>query len=170
MTMNQKNLTSDERMLQAFRVIRERLDAGAPSVPLEVLRQRLEGELLGDARRVAATLAADFGLVTHAGGLPMTLAGSDLVAGISLQAETGAILWTELDDLVVEEEVIAGDGLFHTFQPDLGSVTTFPLAFFIRYADGLMTSEVAFMAVSATVTTTLSQGAAPSRERLASLL
>lgn len=168
--VDEMSLISNRRVLQAFRLIGERLDSGAPSLPLDLLRERLVGELLGDAQRVAATLASDFVLVTHAGGPATTLAGSDMVDGISRQAAAGAILWTELDDLVVEEDVVAGDGLFHTLPPDSGYVTTLPFAFFIRYANRMMASEVAFLDVSATVTTPLSGGAAPSRERLAFLL
>jgi hypothetical protein len=161
---------NDEQVLQAFRVIGERLDAGAPPVPLRILRERLAGELLGDGQRVAATLAPEFALVMHTGGPPTTLGGRDMVDGISRQGDAGVMLWTEFDDLVVEIDAVAGDGLLHTLHPDPGSIITIPFAFFIRCAGGLMTSEVAFMNVSAAVTRSLTPGDKPSIDRLRPLL
>ena len=43
---------------------------------------------------------------------------------------SGVRLWTELDDLVADLDVSAGDGLLHTFHPDPGYVTPLPFAFF----------------------------------------
>jgi hypothetical protein len=165
-----ENLLSGVRVLQAFQVIDGRIEEGARLAPLSSLRERLAGELFGDAERVAATLASDFVLVTHTGGPPTTLAGRDMVAGIGRQGEAGAMLWTELDDLVVEPHVVGGSGLLHTFRPDPASVTSFPFAFFIHFMGGLMTSEVAFMEVSTAVTTPLAAGARPSLEGFESLV
>jgi hypothetical protein len=168
--MSDEDQLSDERVLQAFRVIEEHLVRGAPAPPLRTLRERLAGELLGDDRRVAATLAPDFALVTHTGGTATTVAGRDMVDGIGRQGNAGVMLWIGLDDLVVDSDVAAGDGLLHTFRTDPCSLTTFPIAFFIRYADGLMASEVAFMDVSAAVTTPIPAGTKPSVDRLRLLL
>jgi hypothetical protein len=163
-------MLSDEHVLQAFRVIGDRLDGGEPAPPLLTLRERLAGELLGDGQRVAATLAPAFSLVTHTGGPPSTIAGRVMVDGISRQGNAGVMLWAELDDLLVETEVAAGDGLLHTFHPEPGSITSYPFAFFIHYAGDLMESEVAFLDASAAVTTSLPHGARPSVEHLRSLL
>jgi hypothetical protein len=161
----------DDHVLQTFQMITERLANNAPALPLHTLRERLAGELLGDDQRVAATLAPAFTLVTHTGGATSTISGRDMVDGIRRQGEAGVMLWVQLDDLVVGTDVVAGDGLIHTFRPDTSALTTFPLGFFIRYAiDGLMTSEVVFMDLSATVTTSLPNGTAPSIERLRVLL
>jgi hypothetical protein len=164
------DILSEARVLQAFRLIAERVEVANPSAPLVALRERLVGELLGDAQRVAATLAPDFVLEIHAGGPATTLAGHDVVAGIDRQGEAGVMLWTELNDLMVEPLAVGGSGHLHTFRPDPGSVTSFPFAFFIHYADGLMTSEVAFMEVSAGVNTQLAAGAMPHIEGLESVL
>jgi hypothetical protein len=164
------DILSEARVLQAFRLIAERVEAGAPSAPLVALSERLAGELLGDAQRVAATLAPDFVLEAHTGGPTTTLAAKDMVAGIGRQGEAGVMLWTELDDLMVEPRVVGGSGLLHTFRPDPGSVTSFPFAFFIHYADRLMTSEVAFMEVSAGVNIQLAVSAMPNVKGLESLL
>jgi hypothetical protein len=162
---------NDYQVLQAFQVIGERLAGGAPAAPLHTLRERLAGELLGDAPRVAATLAPTFTVVTHTGRPASTVSGRDMVEGIKRQGETGVMLWVQLADLVADSNVVAGDGLLHTFRSDASTVTSFPLAFFIRYAvGGLMASEVAYMDVAATVTTSLPKETAPSIERLRSLL
>jgi hypothetical protein len=164
-------LFHDDQMLQAFRMIAERLAGDAPAAPLHTLRERLAGELLGDDQRVAATLDPAFTLVTHTGGPSSTTSGPDMVDGIKRQGEIGVMLWVSLDDLVVDADVVAGDGLLHTFRTDTSSLTTFPLAFFIRFTvDGLMASEAAFMDVAAAVTTSLPNVATPSFERLRSLL
>jgi hypothetical protein len=160
-----------DQMLQAFRMIGARLSGDARAAPLHALRERLAGELLGDHQRVAATLAPAFTLVTHTGGPSSTTSGRGMVDGIKRQGENGVMLWVSLDDLVVDADVVAGDGLLHTFRTDTSSLTTFPLAFFIRFAvDGLMASEVAFMDVAAAVTSALPNEATPSVEHLRSLL
>ena len=167
--MSEDALMSTDRMLQAFRVIDDRCGDAATAGSLLALRERLAGELLGDDVRVAATLAPDFALVTHTGGPATTIAGRDMVDGIRRQGNAGVVIWTELDDLVAAPDVVAGHGLLHTFSPDPRAVATCPLAFFIRYAEGFMTSEVAFMDVSAATTTSLPNGTTPSIERLQSI-
>jgi len=163
-------LAGDEQVLQAFRVIDERLAAGGPRQVLDLLRGRLIGELLGDSRRVAAALTRDFSLVTHAGGSTTTLAGRDMVHGITRQGDAGVMLWTELDHLVADSSTVGGDGLLHTYQPDPGSVTSLPFAFFIRYAEGLMASEAVYLDVAATVTTPVPEGSRPSVDRIRGFL
>jgi hypothetical protein len=163
-------LFHDDQMLQAFRMIAGRLEGDTPAAPLRTLRERLAGELLGDEQRVAATLDPAFTLVTHTGGPSSTTSGPDMVDGIKRQGEIGVMLWVSLDELVVDTDVVAGEGLLHTFHTDTSFLTTFPLAFFIRFTvDGLMASEVAFMDVAAAVTTAL-PNVTPSFERLRSLL
>lgn len=163
-------LFHDDQMLQAFRMIAGRLEGDTPAAPLRTLRERLAGELLGDEQRVAATLDPAFTLVTHTGGPSSTTSGPDMVDGIKRQGEIGVMLWVSLDHLVVNTDVVAGEGLLHTFHTDTSFLTTFPLAFFIRFTiDGLMASEVAFMDVAAAVTTAL-PNVTPSLERLRSLL
>jgi hypothetical protein len=143
----------------------------APARPLLTLRERLAGELLGDDQRVAATLAPAFTLVTHTGGTTSTISGRDMVDGIRRQGQTGVMLWVQLDDLAVGSDVVAGNGLLHTFRPDTSALTTLPLAFFIRYAgDGLMTSEVIFMDLSASSTTPIPSDTAPSIGHFRTLL
>jgi hypothetical protein len=159
----------DERVLQAFEVIDERLRCGGPSATLLPLRERLVGELLGDGPRVATTLNADFVLTTHTGGPPGTLGGRDMVEGIVRQGDIGVALWCEFDDLVTDIEAVAAHGTLHTFRPDPGSVVAVPMAMFLRYADGLMASEVVFLDMAAAVTTPLPDGG-PSLERVRSRL
>ena len=164
--MGEDALLSPRRMLQAFRVIDDRCGGSAQTTSLDALRERLAGELLGDELRVAATLDPDFALVTHTGGPARTIAGRDMVDGIRRQGEAGVMIWTELDDLVSEPDMVAGHGLLHTLSPEPCAVTTFPLAFFIRYSEGLMASEVAFMDVAAAIATSLPKGTTPSIELL----
>lgn len=157
-------------VLQAFRLIDERLVQGPSDLTVRSLRRRLLGELLGDADLVSSTLAPDFVLTMHAGDQAATTSASSMIAGIRRQGEAGVSIWMTLDDLVVELDVIAGNGLLHTFSAGAGKLSTLPLAFFIRFAGDRMTSEVAYMHATAARFSSPPEGAMPSVERLRSLL
>jgi hypothetical protein len=163
-------------VLQAFRLIDARLVATDAPASLRLLRDRLSGELLGDAERVERTLSPAFQLVTHAPGGVTTTDRATLLAGVRRQgrAEGAIMTWIHLEHLLVDGAVIAGQGLLHTLvtapiaaqlgfadvePPDLG-LTTIPLAFFIRFA-GLMDTEVLYLDTGETSRSVVSGYAGP---------
>ncbi|WP_406813413.1 hypothetical protein [Mycobacterium sp. M23085] len=153
-------------MLRAIRGIDA--DRGGPLIA--VLRKRLVGELLGDANAVAATLDPAFELVMHTSGTTVTLPGSAVVHSVGMQAASGVLMWTEFDDLVAHDNVIAAHGRLHSLLASDGTVTTTPIAIFLRFSGDRMTSEVAFMGEG--TTETIDRDALPAldalREQLAS--
>lgn len=156
----------EDRIVEAFDRVSERRHGG-PLV--EVLRQRLLAELFGDGAGVAATLAPGFELLMHAGGASTTLA-ADVVAGsVSTQGAAGVLLWTAFDELVVGPAVIAGSGTMCTVRIDNKTLTTTPVAVFLRFDDLLTSSEVAFLGGVST-TTSITADQVPSVERLRSRL
>jgi hypothetical protein len=129
-----------------------------------VLRERLLGELFGDADAVAATLDPDFELVMHTGGTTMTLPGTAVVRGVGIQAASGVLMWTEFDDLIDDKDVVAGHGRLCTLLASEHGLTTAPIAIFIRFSGDRMTAEVAFM--GAATTEIVDPDALPSPEAL----
>lgn len=169
-------LTTDN-VLQAFRLVDLRLAEPTAPPTLGVLRERLAGELLGDASRVERTLGPGFQLVTHAPAGVTTTDRDALLASISRQGRAqGAVMnWIRLDDLLADGAVLAGQGTLHTLVSgplaaqqgfrdiapgDLG-LTTIPLAFFIRFAAGLMVSEELYLDTAAAGRSVVSGSAAP---------
>jgi hypothetical protein len=172
-------------VLQAFHLIDRRLAAAPAPDALRLLRQRLGGELIGDADRVAATLAPAFTLVTHAGGTVTTTDRAALVETVRRQGRShGAVMtWIQLADLLVDRDAIAGHGVVRTLLaatmtgpgwPDLDPadrcLTTIPLAFFIRFAAGLMVSEEIYLDAGASERAVLRQGSGPDPLHCARLL
>lgn len=165
-------------VLQAFRLIDRRLVEKPALGSLRLLRDRLAGELIGDADRVGRALDPTFTLNTHAGGGITTNDRTALVETVRRQgqAQGGAMTWLRLDDLVVDGNVIAGQGTLRTsltgtlaarqgwghVNPTDRCITTIPLAFFIRLAD-LMVSEVLYLDVANTSRTVLGDGPDPHR-------
>lgn len=150
----------ETRVLHAFRGI----DGGRGGPLIAALRERLLGELFGDADAVAATLDPDFELVMHTGGTTMTLPGSAVVRGVGIQAASGVLMWTEFDDLIADNDVVAGHGRLCTLLASEHGLTTAPIAVFLRFIGDRMTSEVAFMGEA--ITQVIEQGALPSPEAL----
>ena len=167
----------DLDVLQAFRLIDSLLDAGPRRASLLALRDRLAGELLGDGDGVASTLAEDFVLRTVTGGSSTLTDRNALIASIRRQSEADgeAMMWMELEDLVVEEAALAGQGTLRMLRsapgtPASAHVTSIPLAFFIRFDGVLMSSEVIFMEPPGPESTVLRTGPRPSNEQLRALL
>jgi hypothetical protein len=150
----------ETRILHAFRDIDGK--HGGPLIA--VLRVRLLGELFGDADAVAATLEPDFELVMHTGAATATLPGSAVVQGVQAQAASGVLMWTEFDDLVTDNDVVAGTGLLCSLLPGECALTTMPVAVFLRFTGDRMNSEVAFMGQARTEV--IEQGALPAPEAL----
>lgn len=156
----------ENRIVEAFDSLDERRRDG----PLiEVLRQRLLAELFGDGAGVAATLAPGFGLVMHAGDASMPLAADAVIGSVDAQAAAEVLLWTEFDDLVVDATVVAGTGTLCRVHLAGATLTTTPLAFFLRFDGQLMASEVAFIG-GHSETTGIDSDDLPSVERLRSRL
>lgn len=152
-------------LLQAFRLIDARLDTSAYREQLATLRRRLAGELFGAPELVDATLAAGFELVTHMQGWTAVLDRDAVLA--SARGQGAAVVWVELADLAVDRKVVAGHGVLRTM---LGSsLTTAPLAFFIRFDGGLMSSEALYLDV-ASETATPPDAGIPPRGHLRDLL
>jgi hypothetical protein len=150
----------ETRILQAFRDI----DGGHGGPLIAVLRERLLGELFGDADAVAATLDPDFELAMHTGGTTAILPGSAVVRGVGIQAASGVLMWTEFDDLIADNDVVAGHGRLCTLLASKHGLTTAPIAVFLRFAGSRMTSEVAFMGEANTEV--IEQDTLPSPEAL----
>jgi hypothetical protein len=150
----------ETRVLHAFRGI----DGGHGGPLIAVLRKRLIGELLGDAEAVAATLDASFELVMHTGGTTATLPASAVVRGVGMQAASGVLMWTEFDDLIADNNVVAGHGRLCSLLASEGGLTTAPIAVFLRFSGDRMTSEVAFMGEG--TTEVIDHEALPSPEAL----
>lgn len=150
----------ESRILRAFDDVDG--EHGGPLVA--VLRVRLLGELFGDADMVAATLAPDFELVMNTGTSTATLAGSAVVQGLGIQSASGVLMWTEFDDLVTDNDVVAGRGLLCNLLMGERALTTMPVAVFLRFTGDRMTSEVAFMGRAKTEA--IEQAALPSLEVL----
>ncbi len=155
----------ENRIVGAF----DRLDEHRPEPLVEILRQRLLAELFGDGAGVAATLAPGFGLVMHAGDASMTLAADAVIGSVDAQAAADVLLWTELDDLVVNASAVAGSGMLCRAHLTGATLTRTPLAFFLRFDGQLMASEVAFVG-GHSETTEFESDDVPSVERLRSRL
>lgn len=184
--MTAARLPSDDEVLQSFGLIDSRRGAGTGRSLLLILRDRLAGELLGDADRVGATLADEFELVTLANGARTVTARDQLVGSIRAQSELvgGALMWMDLEDLVVDTSAIAGRGRLRTLltaagaaargHDDIGQgnlcVTSLPLAFFLRFDRGLMASEVIYVDPASTEVAVVPGGAMPSVNRLRTLV
>jgi hypothetical protein len=172
-------------LLQAFRLIDSRLAAATSDRQLLALRDRLAGELLNDGDRVGATLADEFELVTITAGSRTTTKRNTLIESMERKSETGdnALMWMELEDLVVDETAIAGQGTLRMLHPAPevtaresdehgegdASLTSIPLAFFLRFRGNLMSSEVIYMESPSTEVTPLRRGALPTIEQLHAL-
>jgi hypothetical protein len=178
-------MTTEDNVLQAFRLIDLRIAEGAHRDQLQSLKNRLAGELLGDADLVAETLAPDFELVTHVSGVTAVTGRDAIIAGIQGlgQANAGTLMWIELDALVCDRDAIAGHGALQTLGPDVDDahpatsanpqglrLTTMPLALFLRFDGNLMSSEVIYLDPAATRIEALTHASTPSPERLRDVL
>jgi hypothetical protein len=176
---------SADELLQAFRLIDDRLAAGAVSGPLLSLRRRLAGELLGDPELVSSTLAENFELGTHAGAA-LTVSGRQaVIASVERMADPAArvLMWVKFDDLLSDRDAIAVQGDLLTIrsvaargpettvggQPGL-SLTSMPIALFLRFRGDLMTSETIYLNSAASTSSTLPNQPMPSAERLRAIL
>jgi hypothetical protein len=117
---------------------------------LQVLRKRLVGELFGDAEDVAATFDPTFTVMMHAGETPITLPGGTIAEGVRVQAAAGVLMWTELDDRVIDGESIAVSGLMLNLHLTEHTLSSTPIGLFLRFSGQRMVSEVAFMGGSTT--------------------
>jgi hypothetical protein len=134
-------ISLEARIVQSF----ERLVRPSASPLVQVLRKRLVGELFGDAEVVAATFDPAFTVVMHSGETPLTLPGDAIAKGVQAQAATGVLMWTELDDLIIERETIAASGEMLNLHLSQRTLTTTPIGLFLRFKSQRMISEVAFM-------------------------
>ncbi|ADP80573.1 hypothetical protein [Pseudofrankia inefficax] len=173
-------------ILQGFRLIDDRLVGDSESFALRALRERLAGELFGDAERVEPTLGSSFNLVTQAGDATTTTGRETLLQGFRRQAAAkgGVMMWIHFEDLVVEGDSIAGQGTLNTMMtgslaaragrsdvaPEDLCLTTVPVAFFIRSAAGVMTSEVLYMNVEASSSSVRRNGTMPDPARFLALV
>jgi hypothetical protein len=132
----------EARIVESF----DRLRPDSPS--LRVLRRRLIGELFGDADDVAATLDPEFTVVMHSGGSVVTLPGSAIADGVRGQAAAGVLMWTELDDVVIDGDVIAASGAMMNLHLTERTLHCTPIGLFLRFRADLMISEIAFMGAS----------------------
>ncbi|MCK9875157.1 hypothetical protein MXD61_16265 [Frankia sp. AgPm24] len=162
-------------LLSAFRLIDEQLAAAPQAGNLVVFRERLIAELVGDADRVAATLAPDFSLVTHVGGKTLTSGRDQLVASIQRlgAAPGGALMWLRLESLVADRTTVAGHGFLVTLTaaPSGGLRRTVgPLAFFVTSDGPLITSESLYLDPPADETTVLPDATLADRQRCLDLV
>lgn len=140
---------AEPRHVQAFRLLEACGGTDEEVRRVHVLRDRLLGELIGDADRVAATLTADFEL--RMGGSEAAVPGATMVEGIRRQGAAGLAIWVELDDLLVRDDRIAANGTLHTLTrhaPDAehaAELASCPIALFLRFAGDLMSSEVIYL-------------------------
>jgi hypothetical protein len=181
---------SEHDVLEAFRLIDRRLaDPADPADPvvLLALRDRLAGELVGDADRVAARLSPGFTLVTHAGGTTTTTREA-LLRGVRRQGATGgaSLMWLRLTDLVVDTTSLAGQGSLDTLltaavataagrgRSDLTEsdllFTTVPIAFVIRFDGQLMASETLYLDAGSSRVEVLGGEPMPDSRRLLGLV
>jgi len=137
----------ESRIMQAFNHIDHLLPADATSA---ALRERLLGELFGDADRVIATLDPDFGLVMHSRAGTTTTGGATIAEGVNRQTAAGVLMWSEFDDLLCDGTVVAGNGQLCSLQRRQRTVTMFPMAVFLRFSGHRMISEVVFMGTAVT--------------------
>jgi hypothetical protein len=152
----------EDRIIQAFKHI----DALRVDEPLlDVLHRRLIAELFGDGDSVAAILEPDFKLVVHSAGNTSTLPADTVAAGVQAQRSAGTLLWTEFDELVVDGQLVAGSGTFCTLKIAGHSLTTMPVAIFLRFTASRMASELAYMG-GHSAATAVAPDDMPSIERL----
>ncbi|CAO5160491.1 DUF222 domain-containing protein [Frankia sp. AiPs1] len=170
---------AESDLVQAFRRIDEQRARDPEAVNLVAFRERLLGELVGDADRVAAALAPGFTLVTHAGGKTQTSSGDQVVSGVRRLGAVpgGALMWLRLDDLVADRTTIAGHGSLVTLAAaPTGGLhrTVAPLAFFIvsetTDAGSVMTSESLYLNPGAQETAVLADAALLDRQRCLDLV
>lgn len=132
----------EDRIIQAFKHI----DALRVDEPLlDILYRRLIAELFGDGDSVTAMLEPDFRLVVHSAGNTTTLPADTVTAGVRAQQSAGTLIWTEFDELVVDGQLVAGCGTFCSLKIGGQSLTTMPVAIFLRFTASRMASELAYM-------------------------
>ena len=98
---------------------------------------------------MAATFDPTFEVVMHNGETTVTLPGSAIAEGVAAQAGAGVLMWTELDDVVIDGDLIAACGAMLTLQLTQRALSSVPVGLFLRFRDGRMTSEVVFICGSA---------------------
>jgi hypothetical protein len=150
----------ESRILDAFCQI----DGQTGSPALAVLRARLVAELFGDVDAVAATLDPGFELVMHSRGTTLTLPGSAVLKGVETQKASGVLMWSEFDDLVADQSLIAASGRLCSLAVRERALSTMPLGLFLRFTRAHMTSEVAFIGEAQTAV--IAEEVMPSVERL----
>jgi hypothetical protein len=157
----------DDEVLQAFRLIDKRAD-GDTSALLRSFRERLVGELVGDADRVERTLADGFELITYAAGRRTVTPRAAIVDSVRRlgEARGSLLIWVELDDLVIEDGVLATRGVLQTLctaqvagsrgQEGVGDtdlcLLSSPIALFLRFVGDKMTEETFYLEASPTRT------------------
>ena len=142
---------------------------------LELLRERLVGELLGDTERVFATLAPGFTLVTRIAGTPGSSVGAGAFRAMTAQAATaGVLVWCEWDHLVVDGDGLVAEGVLNTVRPggEPGGRVRVRTAvvILVAYADGLMPRETLYMDPTAAEVTPLAPEEVPDVASLAAAL
>ncbi|MCM3883418.1 hypothetical protein [Frankia sp. R82] len=162
-------------LLSAFRLIDEQLATAPGAENLVAFRERMLAELVGDADRVAATLAPGFSLVTQVGGKTLTSGRDQLVASIQRlgAAPGGALMWLRLDGLVADRTTIAGHGSLVTLTavPSGGLRRTVgPLAFFVTGDGPLITSESIYLDPQADETSVMADATLLDRQRCLDLV
>ena len=154
----------EARILRSFDRFRDR-----PEAELASLRIRLIGELLGHPEKLSSTFDPAFEVVMHIGDTVMSLPGSVIVEGICEHVVGGALMWTEFDDLIVDDGTLAASGAMLRLQVSERTLRTTPVALFVRYRGGRMVSEVVFMGGSTDVPVAPTEKT-PSRDVLAAQL
>lgn len=94
---------------------------------------------------MAATFDPTFEVVMHNGETTVTLPGSAIAEGVAAQAAAGVLMWTELDGVVIDGNLIAASGTMLTLQLTQRILSSVPVGLFVRFRDGRMTSEVVFV-------------------------
>ncbi|QNG38815.1 hypothetical protein F1C76_21775 [Geodermatophilaceae bacterium NBWT11] len=114
-----------------------------------LLRERLVGELVGDLGLIEAGTAPGFELAsTVVGSPPMTLDRERFLGIMQSSTAAGAMSWVDWDHLVLEGDVLMGDGRMHAVTGRAGPTATVavtPLVIVLEFTADQIGREVVWM-------------------------
>jgi hypothetical protein len=152
---------------------------------LDLARERLVAEMIGDLPRLLGAIGPDFTMVRRPAGQPSGESdAAEFKAGVEQLCASDMMIWVDWEHVALDGDLFMADGVIHTLMPadaagvtlDAGDdpgtkvVVSTRGVVIIEHADGLQSKEIFYSDPAAAEITKLAPGDAPTRAAAAEAL